>query len=191
MDQKTSQIIISEHLWQMEYGVTSEEMKKYYCMAFKYAMDTKLQTLQYKILMNIYPCNLKLCHWRIKPSAGCDACSESDTIPHHFVRCKAMQPFWASLFKWWSNFCNKCNQNLERNIILGVVSKICHKPQLNFVILLAKWYVYRTKYLKQSCFFYEFQVELKSRLKIEEYIAKKNCKYIKKIEMWNDIYSSL
>ena len=75
--------------------------------------------------------------------------------------------------------------------MLGVVHKVCHKPQINFLILHGKWYIYRTKYLEQRLSFLDFLVELKTKLNTEKFIYFKAKKDVKFFEMWQNVYDAL
>ena len=92
------------------------------------------------------------------------------------------------------HICTNCISNKVltlTQVMLGVREKVCHKPQLNFLIYLAKWYIFRSKYLEQKCFFVDFLTEVKNNLEIERVIQITNGKLINYIEMWQVIYNSL
>ena len=191
IEQKPSEVIPSEHLWLRTFGVSPDNLRKYYSVPYRYNKETKIQSLQYKILMNIYPCGLRLHQWKIFPDSLCKCCKQVDNLMHHFYECEEMKIFWSSLTKWWNHFCGNCIELDTLSVLLGIVGKQCHKPQLNFILLCAKWLIYRNKYLGKSTFFYEFLVELKSKLLVEEYISKKNKRYNVFHDMWYEIYTSL
>ena len=75
--------------------------------------------------------------------------------------------------------------------MLGLVNKCCHKLQLNYIILAAKWYIYRTKYLEQNCFLMDFLAELKNKLITEEFILRKKFKYNLYLEHWFELAEQL
>ena len=119
--------------------------------------------MQYKIIHGIYACNLKLFHWKIKPSNLCSYCNEVDNSAHHFYYCKEMALFWHTFHNWWSNICKNCiicKPLTPVQVLLGVTKNLCHKPQLNYLILLAKWYIFRTKYLENQCFLVSFLTDI-------------------------------
>ena len=149
--------------------------------------------MQFKIIHNIYPCGLKLKHWRIFSSSTCLDCNQVDTLNHHLYNCIVIQTFWSSIEKWWNDICPTCDCefNREQNILLGCIEKSCHQYQINYIILAAKWYIYRTKYLKGKCFALDFLIELKAKLKVEEYIYKKTNKYSRFIDLWWSIQNMM
>jgi len=174
-----------------EYHFDKDDMKKYYCVPFNFIRDTKVQSMQYKLLHNFYPCNLKLYHWKIRDNSYCNYCNSVDNINHHFFECNEMVIFWNSLEMWWRQTCTNCFDNKIRNILLGIIGKQCHKPQLNYIILAAKFYIYRTKYLCKRTFFLDFLVELKNKLEMERFILSKNGKFVNFLMMWSDIFDNI
>ena len=131
----------SQHYWCTKYELPVKILKKYHYIPYTYTRECKIQSLQFKIHHNIYPCGLKLYHWKIKPSNICLYCDETDNLQHHVYACVKMSLFWSSFEKWWENICPNCNKNVfsELDILLGIAGKCCHKLQLNYMILVAKW----------------------------------------------------
>ncbi|MEK6264143.1 MAG: hypothetical protein N2B06_05145 [Clostridium sp.] len=194
IDTKAKPAVPAVTKWRGLFGIEPDELKLYYQIPFNSIRHTKMQCMQYKILHDIYTCNLKLYHWKIKSNNLCQYCKEVDNVLHHFYFCYELQLFWNSFQNWWSEICKKCifiYPLTPKQIILGLTEKLCHKPQLNYIVLLAKWYIFRAKYLEKECFFIEFLTDLKNNLNIERVIFSKNDKYIKYVEMWQDIYNSL
>ena len=134
---------------------------------------------------------LKLKQWKIFDSEICRVCNQVDNIFHHFVDCEEMAIFWNSLGIWWSGICNKCEPITIVNILLGIVEKRCHRLQMNFIILYAKWFIYKQKYLGESCFFLKFLPDLKTRLLVEQNILVQACKYDVFVKLWYDILHAL
>ena len=190
---KTSPIP-AERYWIRSLGVPEVHMKKYYEIPYLYMRQTKIQTMQYKILHNFYACNLKLYKWKIVNSNKCLHCEITDTLEHHFFECVHMQVFWRSFCGWWKNYCVDCCPNdifTCKQVILGVIERVCHKPQLNYLLLLAKWYVFKVKYLQGRCFFLDFLSDVKVNLNIEQNIYKVNNNYHKYLELWYELHTLL
>ena len=102
-----------------------------------------------------------------------------------------MKIFWNTISNWWCEMCNDCGIRYESSVILGIINKCCHQEQLNYIILAAKWYVYRTKYLNKKCFGLDFLSELKSKLKCEELVMRRQKAYGKFITLWLDILTTM
>ncbi len=60
---------------------------------------------------------------------------------------------------------------------------------VNYVILLAKWYIHRQVYLKWNTDFFNFLIELKSHLDTEKYIC--TCRLLTFNKQWSEIYECL
>ena len=99
--------------------------------------------------------------------------------------------YTCSLNVWWYQICKNCNFKNEITVILGHIGKCCHNEQINYIVLKAKWYIYRTKYLEKPCFFMEFLSELKYHLRVEELNLTKIGKYGKFLEIWYKIATTL
>lgn len=59
--------------------------------------ETKLQSLHFKILNRILPCNSYLKQIHIKDSDECSLCGQVDSIPHFLRECPTVQTFWRAL----------------------------------------------------------------------------------------------
>ena len=175
-------------LWQTLLNIESEDLPKFFYLPFTYIRECKIQSMQFKILNNIYPSRLRKRQWKVLASDVCFYCEEIDSIFHHFCDCAKMKLFWNSLKNWWFTICKDCSINTKTDILLGITDPVCHRTQLNFIILMAKWHIYRAKHLEQDCSFLEFLPELKSRLKIEELIYIKQLKYNKFVEIWYEMF---
>ena len=170
---------------------TPQDMAKYYMIPFASTTECKVQSLQYKILHTFYPCRLKLKQWKIKESDQCLYCEEPDNLLHHFARCPQIIYFWDSFANWWSTLCGSCDSLSEIDIMLGRQGSKCHTIQLNFAILYAKWYIYKTKYLEEECFFLLFLPDFKTRLQVEERVYSNQGKYGIFIDRWYEILSNM
>ncbi len=170
--------------WMQSFTVPEEDWKFYFKIPFETTSETKLQSFQYKIINRIFACNAQLFKWKIKPSSLCQHCGVQDDIIHYFVDCDRVVYFWESVIEWWEQMHDhKCQLTLNGlNIIFGILDPTQTADALNFCLLLAKWYIFRCKYLDQYIFFYSFLSELKNRLIIEKCIAVKNNK-LSKFEM--------
>jgi len=188
---KTSDLIPMLLKWSQEYDIDDSSMALHLYAAYSSSRECKVQSLQFKIIHNIYPCGLKLLHWKIFPTSNCLDCKNVDNLLHHFCRCANMRIFWHSFILWWSSICPHCNAITERDIMLGIVNKRCHSFQLNFTILCAKWYIYKVKHMQHSCFFLEFLAEFKYKLKCERINYLQKLKMTKFLRLWQDILDML
>jgi len=191
---RTKEDTTADIFWNEKFNMDKSCIKKIYNVPWQYVKETKIQVMQYKIIHLFYPSKLKLFHWKIKDSPICNYCTEVDNLEHHFFFCKETFSFWSTLLKWWKNTCQYCTFLDLASILLGVINKSCHKPQINFILLVAKWYIYRSKYLEKRLVWMEFLSELKTKLETESYISHRGKNINKRnkfVNMWQDILDSL
>ena len=150
---------------------TDIDWKHTHLMPFKSTIDTKLRTFQYKFLMRILPCNKKLYKQKLVNSTLCDFCAMNvETTTHLFWECNVTRAFWAELQQFLHNKDFIINFNL-RTISFGLEKRAQDSCILNFLIILAKYYIFRCKYNKNEPEFIAFVQYLKQRKNIEETIA--------------------
>ena len=154
----------------------------------KVIKNTKIRTFQYKILFNLIPCNLYLQRINKSNTDKCTFCSKLDDISHYFWGCKQMQNFWNSFKRWWETiFESKLPEWNEKAIMIGILENTDKYQNLNACILLAKWYIYKTKLGQKDIFFYRFICDVKYYLVIEKTIALNQEKLKQYNTMWQTI----
>ena len=191
LNQKCIEPLSCETFWRNTGLIGQEGLKAYFTIPFECISECKVQSLQYKIIHGFYPCRLRLKQWRIIESDLCLYCDRPDNLLHHFVGCDKMVNFWNSFANWWSTLCKKCDVLSDRDVLLGRKGKKCHTLQLNFTIMYAKWYIYKTKYLELECFFLQFLPDLKYRLLMEEKIYMNQARYPIFANLWMEILNSI
>ena len=79
--------------------------EKIYTMPFKTCRETKIQSLQYRILHLVIQNNEWLHNLTIKSTNICELCNKNqiDNIIHYFITCPNCKTFWISFFNWWHN----------------------------------------------------------------------------------------
>ena len=139
---------VSERHWTRKLGTNFH--KKYWMVAFRSTIETRLQVLHWKILMNIYPTAILLFKMKIRRSELCEHCGLTDTLEHFFFQCSLLE-------KLWRNVHTIINVFLGRRIVLtwdmallGIVTLnnvSTNKIQrINMIILLAKLSISKSKY---------------------------------------------
>ena len=155
--------------------------------------ETKLQTFQYKIINRIIPCKKWLFDQNVIPSPYCTLCKDNciDTILHHFIECSELRTFWRSLESWWNQSSNLKVQLTKKHIIFGIYYDNLEFITVNYVILLAKWYIYTHVYHERKVELYGFLVALKSHLEIEKQVCYYNGKCEEFTKKWIGVYNKL
>ena len=165
-----------------------------YNMSFKITRETKLQTLQYRIIHRIIPCNEWLFNIKIKDNKTCNFCNEIDDIAHFFIYCKLVKLFWKTWSKWWNSLSktdiSNCN-DAEECILFGFHGEDDLTQVLNYIILTAKEYIYIQRLTNENRIdFLTYLPILKKKLYIEELICKKN-NTIHKFKKFHFIYENI
>lgn len=97
--------------------------------------ETKIQSFHYKVLHKILPCGSFLHRVRIRDSAWCEHCDETDSITHYLFTCAKVRPFWLRLCEWFRQ---------EVDLYLdGITPK--ERDTINNILLSIKFYIFRQK----------------------------------------------
>ena len=156
--------------WNESFNIVEADWKHIFSLPYCVARETKLQSLQYRILHRIVPCKKWLYVQTVIDSPNCTVCNEVDDILHYFVDCTGVRDFWYSLERWWNNLQGYEITLTSKHIIFGIYYDKYYS-NLNYIILLAKWYINRQHCMDQKIDFYNFLYILKDHLRIEEYIC--------------------
>jgi len=123
--------------------------------------------------MRIIPTNKLLMKYKIKASSICDFCGTNvKEIRHLFWECTHIQHFWSNI----SNYLESLNFSIElnyRTISLGIENKrneTCTQAK-NFIILSAKYFIFKKKCLNEMPRANNFIFYLKKQIEIEKIIA--------------------
>ena len=159
----------SEEKWKIDFDNLS--WKHVYSMPFKCTIDSKLRIFQYKYLTRIIPTNTYLYKCKLASSNLCDFCNmHMETLKHMYWECSELQVFWTRI----KNFLNSKNITFDMNfktISFGIIAKSDMDNILNFIIILAKYFIFKSKMEKcvpKSEAFFNY---INERKPIEEHIA--------------------
>lgn len=156
-------------------------------MPFVCTIDTKLRTFQYKYVTRILPTNELLYKLKITNSTLCELCNmHTETLKHLFWDCSHVQHFWSRLKTYL------IDKQIEFNIDYKTVSfgnqSIEHPHiMIDFIILSAKYYIFKSKIEKCVPNCITFIRYLKERQHIEEHIAFMKNKLEAHNRKWNKL----
>jgi hypothetical protein len=177
----------SENTWKQktDLDLNEEEWKEIYTRPYKLTRDTKILSVNYKTTHRILACGFQLYKWKIQDSDKCKACGEIDTIEHFLVQCPPTLEFWTHVFNWAENQLQIRFPIIVYENIFGIPNENQDKiiEQLNFILLMANYYVYVTEKKETNLELYEFLIQCRNSLKYEhEIIIGKNneMKFIKR-----------
>ena len=159
--------------WQNSTGITKKNWHKSFYKAKKTTNDTKLLYLQFRILHNILTTNRSVSKYKPNQTDSCEFCKQaSETIQHLLWHCEVVKAFWKDLENLLNLRCTNVH-NLSFNehlIIFGHSETIMTDEIFEFIILLAKFFIYRCKVQKNNPNINKFKYELYHRYCIEKTI---------------------
>ena len=179
--------------WTEVFDIDDNDWPAIFKQPYISSRETKLQSLQYKLINRIVPCKKWLYNQKVVDSPYCPLCNNNtvDDIIHHFIDCAHLKHFWNSLEKWWNRIAGYEIKLTTKHILFGFYYDNIGFEDINYIILLAKWYIQRQVYWEHRVDFYDFLVVLKSHLQIEKYICTCNNKshvFTKKwLQIWNNL----
>ena len=182
--------------WNSIFPYISEgDILKSFKLPFKCIRETKVQSLQYRILHRTITCNKKLADMKLIESNKCNYCTNEDDILHFFIFCPAVYHFWKDLMQWFEP---KLRKSLTfpifpspSDIIFGIHGEDHSSLLLNFFILHAKNYIhFRRLFKENSLSKTEFMNIIKYKIDIELAICEKN-KRMKDFEKFRVVYPFL
>ena len=138
----------------------------YFKLLYNATKETRLRTLQWKILHNIYPTNILLYKMGKVNSSNCDYCGVRDFIEHFFCDCITVRPLWSVLE-------TKIELILGQNFVITEIFKLfgvtavdvpaCFVDKINHLLLLAKMCISKFKYgsYHDIVLLFEYELELR------------------------------
>lgn len=119
----------------------------------------------------------------------CSFCNrQPETILHLFYHCDKVKEFWLDLQKWLKL---KANITFHMTIKSILFFKEAYSVVLNHIVILAKYYIYRTKFFTNSINMVTFIAFLKKKFQNEKYISKLHNNYDKFLAKWSALYHTL
>ena len=120
-------------------------------------------------------CGYNLNVWKIRSSNVCDVCNDYvDTIEHFMIQCRKTNIFWNQILNWWENNMKVIFRLDTYEILFGIPNdekdRIIH--QFNFILMMARSYIYKCKKTASYMHVYGLLLEVKQRI-----IMKKEFKY--------------
>ena len=146
---------------------------------FKTSKDPQLQWFQSRLLHRILPTQKYLALCKITDSSLCTFCgTATETICHLLWSCHFTQSFWNELIEVIRRKCTHCERlNFNNELILfGTSKQISTDKPMDFIILFAKFYIYKCKLESTRPTLDNFMRQLQYRYTIEKILAFKNNK---------------
>lgn len=154
--------------------------------------ETKMQSLHYKIINRILPCNVFLRQLRIKETDVCSFCDQLDSIDHFLFSCKIVQDLWSKICDWFDRTVDLGLRGISiRDIIFGITDNSSKSRVANYIVMQTKHFVHRQKLFHQGDLrLLHFLQELKMKLKHEKFIHRQEGRN-DKFKKWEGILLAL
>ena len=154
-----------------KFDISDQLWPKFYTLASKRTIETKIRVFQYKILNNILYLNKQLHKMRIKESPLCSFCfKEEETFTHLFLVCTFSSKLWRDIQRTLRSKLTLTDLS-ERTIKLGFTDGESFSITENHILLLYKRYICISRIHLKSLSLIGLIVFLKDVIKIEKKIA--------------------
>ena len=155
----------SERFWEQKFQMNFN--KCLWTIHFEATKETKLLTLQWKILQNIFPTSIFLHKIGLKASELCDICGVRDTVEHFFVECRLVKPLWLEVGKTIEKLIGRMPNLMINEYLLGILNNNRLSKEvvntINYICLIGKMVISRFKYGKHYNIIYLFENEIQNR----------------------------
>ena len=162
--------------WEDELHWDFEEWSEILVCNYKLTHETKVKTFLFKLFHRVLPTQEFLFKVGISETDVCRLCHEEiETLLHYFCFCPVVTIFWTELFQWLREQTGETIP-FESHVILFGYNEILDQriSGTNYIILLAKYYLYLCKHKSLYPLFEEYRVMLKEHYNIELKINTKN-----------------
>lgn len=179
--------------WSRELALqTPMDWQKIWSLPYSTTRETKLQSFAFKIIYRLTPCNKYLHTIRICESPTCPSCGEIDSISHFFYSCTKVKAFWLQVGRWCEGYVNLPLSGITMpQFILGVTHHARAPKIINWILLMAKFYIHRQRLFHSANFsLIGFLAEMKSHLLTERkacFLENKENKF----RVWRQLLAAL
>ena len=150
--------------------------EKIFALTFRTTGDRQLQWFQMRILHRILPTEKYLFMCKIKDSPLCSFCkNENETLVHLFWECEICRQFWNDLLALIHSQCTHCERLsfTKQLVIFGTVDNVMTDRAMDFIILYAKFFIFKCKFNVNNPNLTVFLQDLRYRLITEKGIARR------------------
>ena len=158
--------------------LNDQDFKHFFLLPKQTVRDTKLQVFQFKIIHRILPCQENLRKWKLSEHGLCGNCASIETLEHLLFYCCKAHEFWYSIQRWISDILKVQIRLSVVDVLFGIPGRheSCSNLYINFIIMHAKYYLFKCKLDAADIFMLTFLKYLKYHINTDSYIdSMKHC----------------
>ena len=156
-----------------DFNLNEEQLKKVFILPHIVSSEPYVRAFQYKVLNSILFTNTKLFKIGFITEDKCSFCkSDSETLSHLLFDCIKTKSFWRDFEYYFYSLSKEFVHLTLKDVIVGVIITEC--PLLNYLLLIAKIYLWdcrRTQILPNIT---GFKLKVKNKFETEKYVCMKN-----------------
>lgn len=156
-----------------DFNLNEEQLKKVFILPHTISFEPYVRAFQYKVLNSILFTNTKLFKIGFVTEDKCSFCkSQLETLSHLLFDCIKTRSFWRD-FKFYFYTLSKEFVHLTlKDVIVGIIITKC--PLLNYLILIAKIYLWNCRRTQILPNITGFKLKVKNKYETEKYVCTKN-----------------
>ena len=181
-------------MWTQKTDISREDWLESFKILIATTNDPKLRWIQYRILHHILTTNRSVSKFLNNQTELCSFCNiKSETITHLFWECSKSQIFWKQLETKFNNRCfHSHNFRFTHNLVLFGHCEVIKTDKIcDFIILMAKFYIYRCKVQSINLNINIFIKELFNRYKIENIICRNKNQFKNDWAPYQNVFKSI
>ena len=174
--------------WMQELGFINEEEHKSFNKVIRSIKEMRLKDIQYKVTNKILVTKSFLHKINKVEYSICEYCNlQPETIYHPFIECEMVKRFWNELRIWLSNNSTIIIELGEKQILFACQDK--RNTLRNYLCIIAKYYIYVTKFTRNSLLLENLIRLLKKKIQSEKYIAPMSNTVTSFFAKWAPLYN--
>ena len=147
---KIEETSLSIGIWNRKFGIVVGPQHWRIVHALK---ETRLRTLSWKLVHNIYPTNILLQKMHLSDTMNCPHCGVPDFIEHFFFSCSRVQPLWREIEKDINAFLGCSITIKQEEVLLGFLGHNNYEKlvvdTINLALAIGRLSVSKFRYGKQ------------------------------------------
>ena len=152
-------------------GLPPDQISKHFNSAFSITLETKLTMFQYKTLHDIVFTGSKLFKAKLASSDLCYLCLKTkQDLKHMLVSCPVVTEFWKIFLQWYETLTEAKLELSTVKILYGIIENDHFLKLTNYLLLIAKYYIYCCSINKEPLYFRTYLTIVVSKTEIEKQI---------------------